>query len=264
MSEVESSSSEKSDLPVEARDGRAHSENAAREPLPAGFKCVWCEYELSGSTSWRCPECGGELSEADFATVKRRRRVEGSAVRRAVLWGLLLVSVFLMTFGVLIFSRLKYWSWAPVWLLATLSLPVIFSSGVLASVLGRAGTRKRHLGVWTSLQGWLHAPWLLAVAGLLLLAPVAWLVRIVNIDRATSGFRGLVYVAVVFGAILSIALALSWKRTLAEKSHDIDLPAGAARACLRMAGWAMFVGSLAVGVCVGLLGCAGLFRLADA
>ena len=72
------------------------------------------------------------------------------------------------------------------------------------------------------------------------------------------------YFAFVIGVISAIASAWSWKRALVERAHEIDLPAGAARGCMKAAGWGMFVGALVVGGCVGLLGYAALISLADA
>lgn len=263
MSEGDSSTSDISARREAEAENDAQSDNSAREPLPVGFKCVWCSYDMSGSTSWKCPECGGELSEADFATVKRRRSAERSAILCAVAWGGFLGGLFVVTLVVLVFSRLKYMNVAPMWLLATLGLLLVFLAGVLACVLGRSGTRRHHLWAWTSVQMWLNAPWMIAIFGSLLLAPVAWIVRIVSIDKVTGGFRGLLYLCVLLGATGAIAAAWRWKSAFVENSHSLDLPAAAAKACVRIAGWMMFVVSLIVSVCVGLLGYGGLLWIAD-
>jgi len=42
--------------------------------LPAGPRCRKCEYDLTGLTSERCPECGNVIAETGVVHVRRQRR----------------------------------------------------------------------------------------------------------------------------------------------------------------------------------------------
>ncbi|MDB5323687.1 MAG: hypothetical protein JWN40_5318 [Phycisphaerales bacterium] len=70
-----------------------------------GRFCRRCEYDLSGLTSARCPECGTELSERNVATGERRRRA-GLA-----LTGAMLLIISLAGLGTVWWGPLKQVDW---------------------------------------------------------------------------------------------------------------------------------------------------------
>ncbi len=167
------------------------------EPLPIGFACPTCEYDLGAATGWICPECGRYVNAIDIAQFEARQGARAASRRLARVQlacgtGIALFSslALLATTG-----RVELWFAG----FASIAAAAIGSIGAgwLAAFTATRAFRSAWRQAWLRAHCRLHLPWMIAPGVVLL----PWMVQ-----AAESRFTG--RTAISFVAVTTIAFAI--------------------------------------------------------
>lgn len=184
--------------------------------LRAGCACPRCGYDLTGSPTWVCPECGGTVTPLDTEKSRRRREYLARPMWQSGRVRVLLLIAFFEAFLVAPF--------------------VVFALGLLPGLLGgrslppaaRALQRK----LWMDLYLYLHAPFVItffvASATLLLASlyvPAVWICG--RDAMSTTLLFAVVGLAGLWGwVVLTLRLyhqwEKQWEKQWGEGAWDLD------------------------------------------
>lgn len=129
-------------------------------PLPAGFTCPSCGYDLGGSTAGRCSECGREVSFGEVAAFEARgealhklHETERRLWKQRGLWAaVLLVGATLATLNVFIILFVGVLS------LMTVGIDALIMTAALVAVPRNERMRDVVRLSWVRSALWLHGP----------------------------------------------------------------------------------------------------------
>lgn len=138
---------------------------AAAGVLPACFLCPGCDYDLGGSETRVCPECGREVERQDLDRFARREAAAAAVrplVRRTLWQGLGAAAV--MSGGAMLLAIGVGAPAAGVVALVVCGIAVIgsISAGWLAATAAPRRDRAVVRAAWLRALPWLNAPWLMA------------------------------------------------------------------------------------------------------
>lgn len=224
----------------------------APSPLPAGLRCPACGYELSGSTTPRCSECGRDITFTDLLCFTARQRLLSDRWRLLVRHGVAAAgTVAVMTIGAAVVTRSAA---ATVGALAVCSIALAMWAGAgwLLSRFAREHERDLYALAWLQSTWWLHGPWLcIPICAAAVIAP-ALLLRATSWDAGSDWIELIAIIgAATWGVGLFVCLFYAVKR-LSETHRRLQLPQCSRWAALMALVWlgAIVLGLVGGGVSV--------------
>ena len=135
-----------------------HEPTSPAPPFPRGTICPRCGYDLSGTQTGRCSECGRPYSAAD--AVAAANRVQVSVERRQLIGGLLGGAIlFSGCFG-LPLARLGPWAVMVGAFLSVVPLAAVSLAGLIPSICTRRHLRAAAYWAWLRATCTLHLAWI--------------------------------------------------------------------------------------------------------
>ena len=135
-----------------------HEPTSPAPPFPRGTICPRCGYDLSGTQTGRCSECGRPYSAAD--AVAAANRVQVSVERRQLIGGLLGGAIlFSGCFG-LPLARLGPWAVMVGAFLSVVPLAAVSLAGLIPSISIRRHLRAAAYWAWLRATYTLHLAWI--------------------------------------------------------------------------------------------------------
>jgi hypothetical protein len=229
-------------------------EPPAERRLPADFRCLWCGYDVGGSATWRCPECGREFDEVDFKTQKLRQHVSPRVVRNFIVRSALLGGVLIGALVAVMMSRLIWvFPWGGLFALAVMLTMVMTVAGGGLCLFAPGGFRKFYLAVWLSVLNRLHSLWIVVGAGAPVFFLAGYLVERLDLYRMKSTVFMAMFVGGVIWLILVLTTFKTWTGRIGDMEHRLGLLRTGFRNVLIAAGWATLACTIVLSLSGGIL-----------